>query len=1210
MEDELRDIDRRYHELFDNATDLIITIDLDGTILSANPAITRMSGYTSEEVIGKNVSIMLSDENLQLVKSMIAAKLNGTERTFYEAEMIAREGRIIPIEISSVLLYKDGEPYGTQAIVRDISTRKLHEKIVREHSEMLQQTLDAASSGSWDWNLKSGAVTFSDKWIQGLGYTRKEVKPHISFRESITHPDDMPRAMSSLSDHFEERTEYYDCENRLRTKDGKYRWSHVRGRVIERDEEGNPVRMVGADTDITDQMEMIKELRESNQRFENLFDNANDGIFIIDCDTKLILDANEMACKSLGYTKSELKGKPVLDIYFAEDSGQNIGFMDMVVNNGSGVFESEHRKKDGSRLPVEISCRVIQIGERKVFQSFARIITERKESEQRLRDSEKQYRNLVETSQDLIWEVDSEGCFTYLNPAWEKSHGYKIEEMIGRPFSDFVTEEQLKKDLEVFDDILEGKDSFGYETTHVSKSGEPINLVFNAIIHRDSAGNATGTLGTAHDITRKKKLETEAEKRNAYIRLLYDIALKSNEAKTPEEIMKFCVDKVCEFIKWPVGHVYCIPEKLAKTLTSSTIWHLEDKERFKEFHDITMKTSFEKYIGLPGRVLVAKKAVWIRDVNKDDNFPRAKLADNIGVESGFAFPVLVGETVEAVLEFFSPETQEPDEELLDVMQQVGIQIGRVIERDRAEKARLEYQDSLELRVVEGAAEVQKLFNAIEQYDEMVVIANRNGVIEYANPATEKITGYTRKELTGKTPAILNAGVHGDEFFKNMWDTVLRGNIWQGNITNKKKSGELYEEEMTISPVKGDEGKITHFVAIKRDITQRRQNEVALNLAKEEAERANTAKSVFLSSMSHELRTPLNSILGFSQLLATDTRNPLTDLQQGSLKRILGSGKHLLDLIDEVLDLSKIEAGKLAVMTENVEALPIVRDVIAGLEPIAERRGIKISNNANERGVYIKVDMMRFRQVILNLLSNAVKYNVDNGDVTVRLEKLATNELRISVTDSGTGIPDEKMDFLFEPFARLGAETSSIEGTGIGLTITKKLVEAMSGKIGVESEAGKGSMFYVDFPLGEKPEIKTGTTGPVAGYHHQPGSGKIRTVLYIEDNLSNLSLMESILERRPNITMISALNARVGIELALDKKPDLILLDINLPDMDGYQVLQELRSHSETENTQIIALSANAMPDEDTRGESVGFSHYITKPVNIGGFLKIIDNTLT
>ncbi len=413
-----------------------------------------------------------------------------------------------------------------------------------------------------------------------------------------------------------------------------------------------------------------------------------------------------------------------------------------------------------------------------------------------------------------------------------------------------------------------------------------------------------------------------------------------------------------------------------------------------------------------------------------------------------------------------------------------------------------------------------------------------------------------------------------------------------------------------------ENNAVRMIGIHSDITKRKENEHALIESREEAETANRAKSEFLSSMSHELRTPMNAIMGFGQLLGMEVENPLTASQQENVTEILKASDHLLELINEVLDLAKIEAGRIDLSIEDVQAGSVITESLQLILPLAEKRGISIkllrgdteisvSELSKDQNI-VRADHTRMKQVIINLLSNAVKYNVDNGKITISCGKSENQNLRISISDTGKGLSQEQSEQLFTAFNRLGAEHTEIEGTGIGLVITKNIVELMGGRIGFECNTDAGSTFWFELPCG----TDTFDNDDV----DMPSEVKIdleeaRTVLYIEDNPANLRLVTQLLGRLPNIHMWSAHEPKLGLELAAEHQPDLILLDINLPGMDGYEVLKILRQHEGTRDTSVVAISANAMPKDIEKGIEAGFDDYITKPIDIGAFLIAIDENL-
>jgi len=412
---------------------------------------------------------------------------------------------------------------------------------------------------------------------------------------------------------------------------------------------------------------------------------------------------------------------------------------------------------------------------------------------------------------------------------------------------------------------------------------------------------------------------------------------------------------------------------------------------------------------------------------------------------------------------------------------------------------------------------------------------------------------------------------------------------------------------TFSPFYAPEGQLMYLRADSMDITSMKMAEKDMLAAKDEAEKANAAKSEFLSRMSHELRTPLNAILGFSQLLETDRREPLTPSQEGRVNEIKKGGSHLLELINEVLDLSRIEAGKLTLSIENLDILSVIEETLTLVLPLAEKHYISIENRI-QNPVYVKADRTKLKQAILNLLSNAIKYNIQNGSVVLDSRLNSENKVCISVKDTGKGLSSSELDQIFEPFNRLDADQTQVEGTGIGLTITRRLMELMDGSVHVESKEGTGSTFTLLLPQGNAADI---LINPVDLVSQPITSSSIdqHVILYIEDNPANLTLVEEILKHRKDIRLLSAPQAIMGIDLARSHGPDLILMDINLPEMDGFEALRRLNAYEETKNIPVLAVSANAMESDVLRALKAGFKSYIKKPFDLQFFIQEIDKFL-
>jgi PAS domain S-box-containing protein len=497
---------------------------------------------------------------------------------------------------------------------------------------------------------------------------------------------------------------------------------------------------------------------------------------------------------------------------------------------------------------------------------------------------------------------------------------------------------------------------------------------------------------------------------------------------------------------------------------------------------------------------------------------------------------------------------------------------------------------------------------LDSIPDIIFFKDFHGVYLGCNPPFAELVSKTKNEVTGKTDYDLFDKETADSFRFNdnlmLEDKKPRHNEeWVTYPDTRKILVDTLKTTYTTS-----DGKLIGVLGISRDITERKLAEEEIIRAKNEAEKANHAKSEFLSRMSHELRTPMNSILGFAQLLEM---GELTSGQKKGVNHIIKSGKHLLDLINEVLDISRIEAGRLSLSIEPVNVPRIINEIIDIVNPFAYEKDLNITfTNNSDKLLYVNADSQRLKQVLLNLLNNAIKYNVDSGLVSIMASssKNTTDDgysCRISISDTGVGISGHDIHKLFTPFERIGLESSNVEGTGLGLAVVKKLMDAMKGKLGVESEKGKGSTFWIELPLNNSQIEGAGISPvPISDEKHKGHKG---TILYIEDNISNVELIEQILlNQRPEIRLIANPNGKLAVKLAAEYLPDLILLDLNLPDIHGIDVINTILRDELTKSIPVVIVSADAMPLQIQRLKNAGAKDYIAKPLNIIDFLKTID----
>ena len=498
----------------------------------------------------------------------------------------------------------------------------------------------------------------------------------------------------------------------------------------------------------------------------------------------------------------------------------------------------------------------------------------------------------------------------------------------------------------------------------------------------------------------------------------------------------------------------------------------------------------------------------------------------------------------------------------------------------------------------------------------IMTTDPSSIITDVNKQMEVLTGCTRDELIGAP--FQNYFTDPQRAEASIQQVLSEKKVTDYELTARARDGKETVVSFNATTFYDRDRRLQGVFAAARDVTERKrldqvlqEQNVELEGAKSVAEKANLAKSDFLSSMSHELRSPLNAILGFAQLMESALPAPENG-QKESIAQILQAGWHLLKLINEILDLSVIESGKVSLSPESVSLAEVMSECQAMMEPQAQLRGIRMvfpQFGADHR-FYVKADRTRLKQIIINLLSNAIKYNKEQGSVVVTCTASTAERIRISVADTGAGLPPEKLALLFQPFNRLGQEAGTVAGTGIGLVVTKRLAELMDGRLGVDSTVGVGSVFWCELIAVAAPQLPVESSKIVFSIQpHLPAGAACRSLLYVEDNPANMKLVEQLIARYPDIQMMTAVNGTRGIELARTTHPTVILMDINLPGISGIEALKILREDPVTAHIPIVALSANAMPRDIALGLKAGFFHYLTKPIQVKEFMETLNAAL-
>ncbi|MBT7031294.1 MAG: PAS domain S-box protein [Rhodospirillaceae bacterium] len=930
----------------------------------------------------------------------------------------------------------------------------------------------------------------------------------------------------------------------LRHKDGSVIWVSTSSKFIF-DENNDPAGVEGIARNIT------SEIHRENDRYRVLFTNAAVGAAILTLDG-VIIEANKAYHTLFGYVDGELTGVSVIDLTHPEDVKETEAFWNTIVSRGDDFhqFEKRYITKNEDMIWCQANSAVIRVENNKPYRIIGQLvdITERKVATEALRISERRFAEIAGMTSDWYAELGPDLKYSYVSESAASHNDHQVHDVIGKTIEEFseFRHWQVEPDTwdQLLDDLSNHREFKNFERYIVLPDG---NRGYRETTFKPIHG-PDGEFGGYHLVTRDT---TEQKRANDAI---------ATSEKRLRSILESAVDSIITINDR--GHIETVnpaTETLFGYNQEELIGHnikLLMPEPDRSAHDRYLSdyksTGKSKIIGV-GRDVEGRR--------KDGTTFPLRLSIS---ESDFN-----GNTVFTGI-------------LHDL-------------RERSEAEKIE----------------RRFLNAIEQFDAGFALWDEN----------ERLILWNDKLLI-LAPEFKGLPLKGISYWDLMEIVVdsqpghylpSEREHWVGELVKFHRENDHTDMEVQRDNKSWLRRQRQRFadgtvISLITDVTTEKNNELGLSEARKLADDANQAKSEFLSSMSHELRTPMNAILGFGQLLENNPHEPLSDAQRDHTRQILKGGEHLLDLINQVLELSKIESGNLNFLVETIAPAEVINEAITMVRGQANSKNLDIFFSPPEFGLpQLSTDRSRLLQILLNLLSNAIKYNREAGQVTITCEDRETGCLLISIADTGHGIPTQKWENLFEPFNRLGKETGDIEGTGIGLTITKQIVEMMDGQIGFESEENVGSTFWIELPISVNQstamEITEDETIETIAAE---AAGLTGIVLYIEDNPANIKLMEAVIKRLPHLVLKSAPTAEIGIGMARDILPDLILMDINLPGMDGIDALGELRSDERTRNTPIVAVSAAAMPHEVERGRDAGFDEYVTKPIKIPEIIKIIS----
>jgi PAS domain S-box-containing protein len=869
------------------------------------------------------------------------------------------------------------------------------------------------------------------------------------------------------------------------------------------------------------------------------------------------------------------------------------GFEALVFKASRGIediYELTYVRKDGSRFPAVVSVTALRDAQGAIigFLLIGTDNTARKQAEEALLKAGALQSAIFNSANFSSIATDAKGVIQIFNVGAERMLGYTAAEVMNKitpadisdPQEVIARAEALS--LELGTPITPGfealvfKASRGiediYELTYFRKDGSRFPAIVSVTALRDAQENIIGYLLIGTDNTARKEAEEALLQAGALQSAIFNSANFSSIATDAKGVIQI----------FNVGAERMLGYTAAEVTDKITPADISDPQEL-----IARANALSAELGTPIKpgfeALVFKASRGIEDIYELTYFRK----------DGSRFPAVVSVTA-----------------LRDAQ---GAIIGfLLIGTDNTARKQVEAeQKRLDQRLRDQQFYTRSL---IESNIDALMTTDPAGIITDVNKQMEALTGRTRDELIGAP-------------FKDYFTDPARAEAGINLVLSEKK---LTNYELTARALDGKETVVSYnattfydrdrrlqgVFAAARDVTERKrldqvlqERNVELLGAKALAERANSSKSDFLSSMSHELRSPLNAILGFAQLMQTDVPAPTGD-QKESIGQILQAGRHLLKLINEILDLARIESGKLALSLEPVLLDEILDECQGMVDGLAQKRGIRISFVRFDAPCHVHADRTRLKQVLINLLSNAIKYNHDNGTVKVTCDAGRPGRVRLRIEDTGAGLSAEKLAQMFQPFNRLGQEAGAEEGTGIGLVVAKQLVELMGGTIGVESTVGAGSTFWFELTVAAVPQ-ETVEHGERQARNRLPvrSGAPVRLLLYVEDNPANLKLVQKLVARRPDLELLCASTGESGVALALERLPEVILMDINLPGISGIEAMEILRREPATARIPVVAISANAMPHDIEKGLQAGFLRYLTKPIDVDEFARTLDMAL-
>ena len=1116
----------KYCVLFESNRDSVtlFRIDSEGNpsqFIDANPATTELFGYTQKELLSMSINDFETLPENE-IKSRIAI-LQSKGKLDFETIIKDKKGNYRNVEIKTVVIHYKGSP-AVMNITRDITEYEKIEENTRKPQDNLNTILRAIPDLLFEVGLDGTIYHYQAHRKDLLAVPPSEI---IGKKFQNLMPIEVIQTCFEAIEEADQKGWSIGKQYSLDFPSGKH-WFELSVSSIKENSETDK-RYILLARDISDRKQVENDLKENKDNLQSIFDSVSEAIYVLD-ENGIFINVNKGAEEMYQYSREELIGQSPQSVAAPglNDIDEINRIMQSVVENGIPIsFEFWAVRKNGEIFPKEVVANRGKHMGKDVLIVTARDISERKKTENELKESEDKLKNIFNLANSGIILADLEGNFIDFNSWWPKMTGYSQEEFIKAKNFGITHPDDLEKSKMWLTQLINGEiDKYQLEKRYLRKDKTIFWGELSVSAIKDKDNKITSTIGIVTDITERKLAEESLRESEEKYRGLVE--------NSPDGIITYIEDKI----------TYVNAEALR-------IVKAEDNDQIigKSVLDFIHPDSLESVIQRMVEVIADEHASMIVE---------EKLIS------------LTGESIYAELKAIPT--------IFEHQNAVQVIIHDITERKRA-------QDK-----------INQLSQAVEQSPVAIEITNTKGIIEYVNPKFIETTGYTYEEIIGNNPRMLKSGHTSDNEYKQLWKTITSGNEWFGEFNNKKKDGSLYWESASISPITNEQGKITHYIAIKEDITERKIIEKQLIKAKEKAEESDRLKLAFLANMSHEIRTPMNGILGFTELLKA--KNLSGDIRQEYINIIEKSGKRMLNIINDIISISKVESGQIEVTTSETNVNEQIEYLHTFFKPEAEQKNISLflTKELSSKDTFIKTDREKLYAILTNLIKNAIKFTND-GSIEFGCERKG-NYLEFFVKDTGLGISDSQKKIIFERFRQANDTVSRThEGSGLGLAISKAYAEILGGNIWVESKEGKGSTFYFTLPFHTEYEIaEKKVVEQEKSYSKEENKIKNLKVLIVEDDaISKLLITIAVKPFSREIIKVST-----GIEAieACRKNPDidLVMMDINMPEMGGYEATNEIREFNK--NLVIIAQTANGMQSDHDKAIAAGCTDYISKPINI------------